>query len=66
LRLEFASNRRSFRLRRVDPPHVLHPVDEAEGLSTNDAARFALASMQNLGLIPEAVDAQPSSPAGLQ
>jgi YetA-like protein len=50
---EFASFGRSFRLRRVEPPHVLHPVDEAEGLWTNDAAQFALATIQNLALIPD-------------
>ena len=53
---EFSTDRRSFRPRRVEPPHVLHPVDEAEGLSTNDAAQFALAVIQNLALIPEALD----------
>jgi hypothetical protein len=52
---EFASNGRSFRTRRIEPPHVLHPVDEAEGLSTNDAAQFALAVIQNLALVPGAL-----------
>ena len=56
LALEFAAGRRSFEARRVDPPHVLHAVDEAEGLSTNDAARFALAAIQILALIPDALD----------
>jgi hypothetical protein len=53
---EFASESRSFRARRIEPPHVLHPVDEAEGLSTNDAAQFALAAIQNLALIADALD----------
>ena len=44
---------------RVHPAHVLHPVDEAEGLSTNDAAQFALALIQNLALIPDALDEPP-------
>jgi hypothetical protein len=56
---EFASNGRSFRSRRVEPPGVLHPVDEAEGLSTNDAAQFALAVIQNLALIPDGLDNRP-------
>ena len=38
---------------------MLHPADEAEGLSTNDAAQFALAVIQNLALVPDALDSGP-------
>ena len=41
--------------RRVDGPAVLRPVVEAPGLSTNDAAQWALAAIQNLALIGDAL-----------
>jgi hypothetical protein len=42
---------------RVEGPAVLNPVDEAAWVSTNDAAQWALAAMQNLALVPEALPA---------
>ncbi len=39
--------------RRVSGPAALRPVDEAPGISTNDAAQWALAAIQNLALIGE-------------
>ncbi|MFC7404334.1 Tat pathway signal sequence domain protein [Georgenia alba] len=41
---------------RVDGPEVLEPVDEAPYLSTNDAAQFGLAAIQNLALIGDALE----------
>ena len=38
-------------------PAVLNPVDEAAWVSTNDAAQWAVAAMQNLVLAPEALPA---------
>jgi hypothetical protein len=38
---------------RVDGPTVLTPVDEAPFVSTNDAAQYALAAIQNLALIAD-------------
>lgn len=38
-------------LRKIEPPYVLTPVDEALTVSTNDAAQFGLAVIQNLALI---------------
>lgn len=54
---EFLSDPRSGPLatRRVDGPAVLRPVVEAPGLSTNDAAQWALAAIQNLALIGDAL-----------
>lgn len=40
-----------WRSRRVDAATVLVPVDEATFLSTNDAAQYGLAAIQNLALI---------------
>ncbi|HUJ42773.1 MAG TPA: twin-arginine translocation signal domain-containing protein [Opitutaceae bacterium] len=42
-------------LKHVEGPAVLNPVDEAAWVSTNDAAQWALAAMQNLALVPEAL-----------
>lgn len=39
------------RTRRVSPPDVLYAVDEAAWVSTNDAAQWSLAAIQNLALI---------------
>jgi hypothetical protein len=36
---------------RIDGPTVLEPVDEAAFVSTNDAAQYGLAAIQNLALI---------------
>ena len=38
-------------IRRVEGPDVLNPVDEAPGVTTNMAAQWSLAAMQNLALI---------------
>lgn len=38
-------------LRRIQPPHVLAPVDEIVQFSTNDVAQSSLAIIQNLSLI---------------
>ena len=42
-----------WRVTRVDGPDVLAPVDEAPFVSTNNAAQYALAAIQNLALIAE-------------
>lgn len=41
----------AFTLKKIMPPYVLHPVDEAPTVSTNDTAQFGLAAIQNLALI---------------
>ena len=41
----------AFTLRKVAPPDVLLPVDEAPTVSTNDTAQFGLAAIQNLALV---------------
>jgi hypothetical protein len=43
------------RVRTVLPPQTLSPVDEAEGVSTNAAAQFGLAAIQNLALVGDAI-----------
>ena len=43
------------RLRHVEGQDVLNPVDEVPRLSTNDAAQWSLAAMQNLALIGDAL-----------
>ncbi|MFI7442488.1 exo-rhamnogalacturonan lyase family protein [Nonomuraea indica] len=40
-----------WRLTRVAGPHVLAPVEEAAFVSTNDAAQYGLAAIQNLALV---------------
>lgn len=42
--------------RRVQPPAVLRPVDEAPWISTNDAAQWGLAAIQNLALLGHLID----------
>ncbi len=39
----------------IEGVDVLNPVDEAAWVSTNDAAQWGLAAIQNLALIPEAI-----------
>ena len=39
------------RVRRIEGPAVLQPIDEAAWISTNDAAQWSLAAIQNLALI---------------
>lgn len=41
----------AFSLRKIEPPFVLLPVDEAPTVSTNDTAQFGLAVIQNLALV---------------
>lgn len=50
---EFLADRRRgpATLQRVTGPAVLNPVDEAPWVSTNDAAQWSLAAIQNLALI---------------
>ena len=48
---EWLVHRRDFTLRRIEAPYVLNPVDEAPSVSTNDAAQYGLAAIQNLALI---------------
>ena len=55
---EWLVHRRDFRLDRIEPPHVLNPVDEAPSVSTNDAAQYALAAIQNLALIGDLLPAE--------
>jgi hypothetical protein len=45
-------------IRRVEPPAVLSPVDEAAGVATNDASQWSLAAIANLALIGDALPAQ--------
>ncbi|KXI27591.1 exo-rhamnogalacturonan lyase family protein [Paraglaciecola hydrolytica] len=40
----------------VSGPAVLNPIDEAAWVSTNDAAQWGLAAIQNLALVPAALD----------
>lgn len=40
---------------RIEGPAVLHAVDEAPGVSTNDTAQWCLAAMHNLALIGDAL-----------
>ena len=40
---------------RIEGPAVLNPVDEAAWVSTNDAAQWSLAAMQNLALVGDAL-----------
>ena len=40
---------------RVTGPDVLNPVDEAAWVSTNDAAQWGLAAIQNLALVKSAL-----------
>ena len=43
-------------VKRVDGPAVLRPVDEAPRVSTNAAAQWGLAAIQNLALVGDAVE----------
>jgi hypothetical protein len=43
------------RVRTVLPPEVLAPVQEADRVSTNAAAQFGLAAIQNLALVGDAI-----------
>jgi hypothetical protein len=48
---EHLNHESAFSLRKIEPPYVLTPVDEAPTVSTNDASQFGLAVIQNLALI---------------
>ncbi|WP_318244815.1 exo-rhamnogalacturonan lyase family protein [Microbacterium pullorum] len=48
---EWLVHRRDFAAQRIEAPHVLNPVDEVPSVSTNDAAQYGLAAIQNLALI---------------
>jgi hypothetical protein len=48
---EWLVHRRDLVVRRIEGPAVLRPVDEAPSVSTNDAAQYGLAAIQNLALI---------------
>jgi hypothetical protein len=48
--------------RRIEPPAVLKPVDEARTVSTNGVSQWALAAYQNLALVPEALEAAAAEP----
>jgi hypothetical protein len=50
---EWLVHRRDFTLRRADVPHVHNPIDEVPSVSTNDAAQYGLAAIQNLALIAD-------------
>jgi hypothetical protein len=54
---EFARNfmKPNLELKHLEGPAVLNPVDEAAWVSTNDAAQWGLAAIQNLALVPEAL-----------
>jgi len=52
---ELLGNDIAFHLHAVVPPVVLQPITEAHGVSTNDAAQFALATIQLLALAGEAM-----------
>ncbi len=52
---------RDWRLTEVRGPAVLMPVTEAPFISTNDAAQYGLAAIQNLALVPEHL---PGAPPG--
>ncbi|ATG56422.1 Tat pathway signal sequence domain protein [Brachybacterium ginsengisoli] len=47
---------------RVDGPTVLEPVDEAVFVSTNDAAQYGLAAIQNLALIGDHLETTDTDP----
>lgn len=53
---EHLNHESAFTLRKIEPPHVLAPVDEAPTVSTNDTAQFGLAVIQNLALVGRYLD----------
>ena len=44
------------RRRTIDGPAVLNPVEEDPGMSTNGVSQWSLAAIQNLALVPAALD----------
>lgn len=61
---EWLVHRRDFTLERIEPPAVVRPVDEARTVSTNDAAQYGLAAIQNLALIGRFLDEEDSRHEG--
>jgi len=53
---EHLNHESAFTLRKIEPPYVLLPVDEAPTVSTNDTAQFGLAMIQNLALVGQHLD----------
>ncbi|TQJ59489.1 hypothetical protein FBY30_1741 [Arthrobacter sp. SLBN-83] len=53
---EHLNHESAFTLRKIEPPYVLLPVDEAPTVSTNDTAQFGLAVIQNLALVGDHLD----------
>jgi hypothetical protein len=53
----WASQRYRAKTERIEGPAVLHPIDEAAWVSTNDTSQWSLAAIQNLALVPEALPA---------
>ncbi|MDQ0767556.1 hypothetical protein QF031_000305 [Pseudarthrobacter defluvii] len=53
---EHLNHQSAFSLRKIEPPCVLLPVDEAPTVSTNDTAQFGLAVIQNLALVGDHLD----------
>lgn len=49
-------------VRTVLPPLVIAPVNEADGVSTNAAAQFGLAAIQNLALVGDAISERDRRP----
>ena len=52
------SGRYSGKTMRITGPAVLNAIDEAAWVSTNDAAQWSLAAMQNLALAGEALESK--------
>ena len=48
--------RRPYELERIDGPDVIKPIDEARMISTNYAAQWGVSAIQNLALVPEALE----------
>jgi hypothetical protein len=53
---EWMTRTSAFQTRLVTGPGVLRPVQESETVTTNDAAQFGLATIQNLALIGDALE----------
>jgi hypothetical protein len=55
-------NQLSLDLQRIDESDVLSPIDEIPWMTTNDAAQWGLAAIQNLALIGDSIPAQTTPP----
>jgi hypothetical protein len=60
----WAPDRYTGKTKRVEGPDVLRPIDEAAWISTNDAATWGLAAIENLHLIGDALPADLIPPKG--